>query len=321
MKKLALLAAAALAAGCAQKLDPDEIRAAMPRKEAVRIETPAGTGTEAAAAGLHRVAGADAAAAAFTGTSEFAATTYWTAVSVNVGVWWTLFQIEVVTLFPPTECDTESCTWGPHEGDHGNEWRLVVSREGDGYGYLLQARPPGGAGAFATIIDGVAFPGPERHRSNGAFTVFFDAGDALAHEPGWTKRDFGTLEVTYDTRAGASVDAVFLGGRNADAADPFPMNATYAFDATGEGGELQLAFVRLDTEESLALRSRWIGTGAGRGDAQYQGNGLTYQVSECWSAAPAFELVFDSEPLPDYGSEAACAFPSASWPVVAAPAP
>jgi hypothetical protein len=319
MRKLAFAALAVLAAACGEsKLTADEIRSALPKKEAIRIGTP--DDAAAASAGLQNALRAPAALAT---TSEFAATTYWTAVTVNTAVWWTLLNLEVITLFPPTACTEDACTWGPHLGDDQlNRWQLVVSREGDGYAYALSGQPVAHPEVgFLPLIAGVARRGQDRWHGHGTFTVDFDAAANLDHEAGWTQEDYGVLEVTYDNRTDLQVDAVFLGAQNDDpAAGAEFMNAAYAFDASPGGGTLEIAFETLEAEPyTLSLRSRWNETGAGRGDARVAGNGFTYEKSECWDAAPGAELLFDSEPAGDFGDEALCAFLDAEFATVPLP--
>jgi hypothetical protein len=319
MRKLAFAALAVLAAACGESaLTADEIRDALPKKEAIRIGTP--DDAAAASAGLQNALRALAAPAM---TSEFAVTTYWTAVTVNTAVWWTLLNLEVITLFPPTACTEDACTWGPHLGDDQlNRWQLVVSREGDGYAYALSGQPVAHPEVgFLPLIAGVARRGQDRLHGHGTFTVDFDAAADLDHEAGWTQEDHGVLEVTYDNRTDLQVDCVFLGARSDDPADPVFMDAAYAFDASAGGGTLEVAFRTLELEpRTLSLRSRWNETGAGRGDARVTFDGGWYEKSECWDAAGG-ELLFDTEPNPDYGDEAFCSFLDAEFATLAPPAP
>jgi hypothetical protein len=318
MTKLAsLLAAAALLAACGNEIDPNDVRDALPKAEAIRIGTP----SPAAAEGTLTAAqsGPDQQAAP-TYASEYAVKSYWMAVTVNVGVWWTLKTIEVITAFPPASCDDERCTWGPWH-DQNNFWQLEVRRSGDGYAYDLSARPGSlPASPFEPIVSGIAYPGQDRRHGRGSFTVDFDAEAALDHGILWVQDSFGTLDVTYDNRTALAVDCTFLGARGED--DGRLMNAVYAFDATDAGGELQVAFRTLEgTAQQLSLRTRWNEVGAGRGDARfYSTDGsatLIYEASECWGGAPAFALSYDTDP--SVGAESACAYPAVSYADLAVP--
>jgi len=315
-KTCALLAAAALLAACGEaKIDPNDVRAALPRAEAIQIGTPAADG--APAAGVSRAALASEPGYG----SKFAIRSYWTAVTVNVGVWWSLTLVQLITAFPPTECGVDSCTWGPWNDEAGlNVWRLVVTRAGDGYAYVVAAQPGSRPeDGFVAILSGVAYPGADRDHGNGTFSIDFDAEATLDHGTLWHQDDFGELSVRYDNRSALSIDATFLGAQSDDPADPVFMDAVYAFDDSGAGGELQIAFETLEeTPRNLSLHTRWNGAGAGRGDARFTVGALAYEASECWAgAAASFALVYDTDPA--YGAQAACAFPSAVYADVTLP--
>jgi hypothetical protein len=235
------------------------------------------------------------------------------AVTVNVGVWWTLKLVETITLFPAT-CSDGACTWGPWH-DENNYWKLVVSRSGDGYEYVLSGQKGSTPqGPFVPVVSGLAYPGRDRRHGHGSFTVDFEAEAGLDHGALWQQDSFGTLDVVYDNRDALSIDATFLGARGED--DARLLNAVYAFDATETGGELQVAFRTLEgTPANLSLRTRWNETGAGRGDARYYSTDGTwtveYEASECWSGAPAFALSYDTDPA--FGDEASCAYAPALY--------
>lgn len=313
IKIASLLAAAALLAACGNPIDPTEVRDVLPKADAIQIATPDATPAPGAL-----TVGQDGAPVY---GSEYAVKSYWMAVTVNVGVWWTLKLVETITVFPAT-CSDDACTWGPWH-DQNNYWKLVVSRSGDGYAYeLLGQKGSTPDGAFVPVLSGVAFPGRDRRHGHGAFTVDFEAEAALDHGALWQQNDFGTLDVAYDNRTGLRIDATFLGARGED--DGRLLNAVYAFDATGgNGGELQVAFRTLDDQpaRNLSLRTRWNGEGAGRGDARFFSTDgswtLEYEASECWGGAPTFALVFDTDPA--FGEESSCAYAPASYADLAVP--
>jgi hypothetical protein len=319
MRQLAtLLATAALLAACGKNslsaMNADSVRKALPKPESIQIGTPEARVASARAASGDRAALVQSAP---TYGSVYAATSYWTAVTVNVGVWWTLTSVRAVTLLPPTRCDADSCAWGPVLGDdHLNVWTLEVTRAGSGYDWSLSAHPATG-GAEAKLISGHAIPGADQWHGSGTFTVDFDASAALAHAQGWEQTDFGTLDVAYDNRTTLSVDATFLGARSQDPKDPCNMNAAYAFDATASGGTLQLGFHNLDTDATLGLHTRWNETGAGRGDARFAQQSTTVNASQCWDGAPGYGMVWDGTTLT--GDEALCAFADAEPPTIAIP--
>jgi hypothetical protein len=309
MKKLTAASAALLLAACsAQKSDPaQQYRDALPQAAKIQIGTPSAQPAAAKLSGRQ-----DALSQAPAYQSEYARVSYWTAVTVNVGVWWTLTLVKTITSFPPSaDCNDTACTWGPWAGDDGlNEWKLHVDKVDAHFVYALSARPIAGAAAWTDLLGGTAYPGADRDHGNGSFRIDFDAQLALAHAAGWTQQDFGVLDVTYDNRTDLSIDAALTNGRSDDPNGSYDMDATYSFLGTGTGGDLQLGIVNLDTSERLSLDTRWIGTGAGRGDVDFiDALGTELRASECWAGeALGWVKVFDDKPDPDYGSEALCAF-------------
>ena len=270
---IAFLAAAALTAACAQKIDPNEVRSALPQASAVQIGTPQGTGGSALTV-------------AEVGTaSEYAAASYWTALTFNGATWWILTVVHVITLFPPTSCTDTSCTWGPWlDQAKGATYRLDVSKSGDGYDYVLAGHGDGSAD-FLPLVSGKAFPGSAPSRGNGDFTVNFENGRTI--DP--TSNDHGTLDVSYDNRASLQIGAVFLGARNDDPANPGSqyIDIAYQFGAAATGGELQVAFQTTDHVKNLSLRTRWADGGQGRGDAKYTESTEQVEASQCWPGVTA----------------------------------
>jgi hypothetical protein len=332
MKKLtSLTAAAALALAACQAAEEDAAKAyrdALPKSAAIQVGAPAASTTAGAltAAGAATFTAEAATTAIPTYHSEYAATSYWAAVTFNVGVWWTLELVHAITLYPPSACGDSACTWGPWPSDDRLVlWKLHVTRSAGEYDWVLSARPAADPqAAFVDLLDGHAVPGVDRRRGNGTFTVDFDAQDRLPHPAGWVKKDHGQLAVTYDNRTALHLAATFTGARSEDPNRlDHVMNAAYVFDASGAGGELQLAFADLTASETMALRTRWNALGAGRGDAHanvpnpYAAGRLDYFASECWAGeAAGFVKIYDSDPAYDAG--VACAFDRLD-PTLAAP--
>lgn len=323
MKKTTLLAAALLLAACGEAtIDPaEEFREALPKVEAVEVATyqseasPTATAAPGAA-----VAKGDSGIL----QSEYAVMSHRLALTLNLGVAWSLGLVQLIVAHPATVCEADvSCTWGPWVDDDGlNRWQLHVEKVGDAYVYVLAAQPGSDPGAaFVDVLSGTAYP-VDRARGSGTFTIDFDAQDALDHGALWTKRDFGRLVVDYDNRQNVSVDALFVGARSEESGHA--VNAIYAFDDAPSGGELQLAFEDLETTEAVSMRTRWSAGGAGRADAHYTGpdgagGTLDYRASECWAGhAQAFEEVYDSKH--GIGTESACSpFGTAVYADVALP--
>jgi hypothetical protein len=272
-KTIALLAAAALTAACAKDIDPDDVRAAMPKAGVIQLQYPSSETPGALSA------------PAVGEPSGFAVASVWTALTFNGATFWTLLLLQVITAFPPTECGTDQCTWGPWT-DNATQvvWRLEVGKNGDGFDYVLAAHAADSQ-TFLSIIEGTAFKGSQVGRGNGDFTVNFD--NARTVDP--SKDDHGVLDVSYDNRSNLQIGALFMGARNDDPENPGSefLDIAYQFAELATGGELQIMFETTDDVKNLSLRTRWTTGGAGRGDARYTEDGTAYEASQCWLGAPA----------------------------------
>ncbi len=205
-KLLSLMTAAAVFAACAPADVADQYREALPKKEAIQIGTPDG-GVNAGALSFRR----DALGETPYPGSEYAVMSYWTAVTFNLGVWWTLNLVQFIVAHPPTACDDRSCTWGPWADDKGNNfWQMVVTKEGEAYAYVLSARNAETGGAFMPLLSGTALPGADRDQGSGSFTIDFEVQAGLHHHaPNWVQTDFGTLSVVYDNTSILDIRATF----------------------------------------------------------------------------------------------------------------
>jgi hypothetical protein len=324
-KTLSLAAAAVVIAACSASpsgtasLDPSAVRAALPQASSVQLGTPAAD-TTAAALTAQLPAPLDASSY----QASYAVMSYWTALTVNAGVAITLDIVKAVVAFPPTSCDATSCTWGPWVGDAGlNRYELVVTKQSDaGFAWALSGQNAVTNAAFVPLVSGTAYPGPDSDHGKGAFTMNFDAQDALAHGPAYVKQDFGSVDITYDNLTTISIQATLTGGQNRDPSDPSPMNAVYSFTRDpGHGGVLQIAFENLTTLEKVTLRTRWTSTGAGRADAQDSGTDAVLgtpddlYASQCWAGqATSFQETYDStQPITATNVESNCVFIPASY--------
>jgi hypothetical protein len=320
MQKTSLLAAALLLAACAETPDPAaRFRDALPKTEAAKVDT-----YQSEAAPVAAAPGAVAKGDTAMLQSEYAVMSYSLALTMNVGVAWSLGLVQLIVAHPATTCvEDVSCTWGPWVDDDGlNRWQLHVEKSGDAYVWALSAQPGSQpAAAWVSVLAGTAYP-VDRDHGRGTFTVDFEAEATLDHGHLWEQRDFGRIVIDYDNTSNVSVDALFTGARNQD--NGHAMNAIYAFDDAASGGELQVAFEDLQTTETVALRTRWSAGGAGRGDAHYvgpdgAGGTVDYLATECWAGhAQDFEEVYDSKY--GIGTESLCSpFASALYADVALP--
>jgi hypothetical protein len=94
---------------------PEEARSAIPEASAIRIDTPKDTADAPAAAPANALVAEgepsfDPTSPVLT-HSDYARWSYVTAWTVNGGAWWTLATLRIVTLFPPTACSGDTCTW------------------------------------------------------------------------------------------------------------------------------------------------------------------------------------------------------------------
>jgi hypothetical protein len=327
MKKLTSMIAAALTlAACDAKEDPaDQYRAAMPKNSAVQIHVPDGE----AAGGAQMAAGGRFALGQAPGyLSEYAITSYWTAVTVNVGVWWTLELLQFITAFPPSQCDDGSCTWGPWLGDQGlNYYKLHVEKVDGSYDYALSGQSAAaGVQPWVELISGNAVPGADRDHGRGTFRILFDEFDELQHaDPDW-KKDHGTLTVSYDNTSGLFVHADFVNARNDDP-DRLDnvMNAAYEFVLGPADGDLQIVFEDATAGDSVSLHTRWKRhDGAGRGDLRYVPVGGGELVgSECWNGEHdtlPWAEVYDTSAPDATGAEENCDYLPAEYATLTIPA-
>jgi hypothetical protein len=151
INKPTLPAAALLhAAGGETTIDPAEkFREALPKVEAVEVATyqseasPTATAAPGAA-----VAKGDSGIL----QSEYAVMSHRLALTMNLGVAWSLGLVRLIVAHPATVCEADvSCTWGPWVDDDGlNRWQLHVEKVGDAYVYALSAQPGSGPGAAFT---------------------------------------------------------------------------------------------------------------------------------------------------------------------------
>lgn len=297
MKKLTATLAALLLAACAAEVDPaQKYRDALPKAQSVVLETYKTEGATAGALSVSRQPLGDSDIL----QSEYAVMSYYLALSVNGGAGLMLNLVQFITTFPTSTCDDTSCTWGPWVGDQGwNNYKLVVTKDGDAYVYALSGQNAVVLDSpFVAILTGTAYPADRNHGS-GTFTLDFDAQDALAHPPGYEKTDYGQLVVNYDNTGNPTVGALFIGARNSDPANPHFMNAAYSFEDATSGGQLQVAFENLDTTETLTLRTRWSASGQGRADVVFTAaGGASFTASECWAGRPQdFVEVYDTKHL------------------------
>jgi hypothetical protein len=299
-----------------QTITAEEARTALPTS----AQTEVGAPSAGAAAAPNALVALQAAQPV---TAEYAADTIALATVVNGGVAWALGVVSFVASLPPTTCAGDTCTWGPGSSAlELNDWQLTVAKRGaNDYVWALQGRSKTSPSAsWIAFLSGEAFTTGVRHVGHGTLLVDFDAAAGLPRKTTDPAPQTGKIVGTYDNTAGGHVALQFLGTQ--DDANPLQkVNVAYQFSATSAGGDLQVATRNLTTFASLQLHSRWIETGAGRGDASYSAGGQTITRSQCWDAASTLlNLLYQSTgSTVDVGTESACAFGSAAAPTITAP--
>jgi hypothetical protein len=238
----------------------------------------------------------------------------------NGGSAWVLTLIHAIVQAPATTIKGNVYTWGPgSQALDPADYKLVVTANADGtFAYQLSGRSKTQANAqFEVVIDGKADPRAGDTRGSGEFLIDFDAGKKV--NPVDSGDAKGSVDVRYDL-AKAHLDLTIM---STDAQGQ-PTSADYAYNAAADGGGDMTFDVNGNAGgtallETVTLRSRWLGTGAGRADARIAGGDLgTLQVtaSECWS--PSFGRVFykDSNNFsPAEGAESTCAFATQDLPL------
>jgi hypothetical protein len=195
----------------------------------------------------------------------------------------------------------------------------VVTANADGtFSYQLSGKSKTLTSAkFEVVIDGMADPRPGEAKGSGDFTVDFDASKRI--NPIQSGDAKGTMDVHYDL-AKAHLDLAL----SSTDAQGRPTAADYAYNAAKDGGGDMTFDVSADAGgtallETLTLRSRWLGTGAGRTDARISGGDLgSLQVtaSECWSASFGRVYYQDSNNFAaTEGAESSCAFATQDLPL------
>jgi len=303
MKKLlpTVLGLGIAATGCIpQDAPPQEIERAIPTADQVSIKLPASGRTIGDLAGYYVV------------TRDVTRT-------LNGGSAWVLILIHSIVQQPATSVNGNVYTWGPgSRALDPAEYKLDVTANADGtYDYALSGRNKSQASStFLTVIDGFADPRAGEGKGNGDFSVDFDASRQV--NPVDSGDAKGKATVQYDLSA-RHLDMVAM----APDANGQPASFTYGYNETSDGGGDMTFNVSANVggttlPENVVIRSRWLSTGAGRGDARLANGDLgTSQAiaSECWNTL--FRRVFYTDSVnwqPTEGDASQCAYGTADLP-------
>lgn len=303
---LALTTVLSLAA-CVQEATIHPIGDALPTADQVAMEMPEGASARLVALGQR---------------SDYYVMTRDTTRDLNAVTAWVLIVVHTIVQHPATTIDGDVYTWGPWSGAlDPAEYRLTVTDLGDGsYDWQLDGRSKTEPGAgFLTVISGNAEPSDPVGEGRGRFLIDFAAAEAV--NPVDNDVAQGTAEFTYDlgvvgerttqiaihAEAGVAEAAFdYLYDENLDGSGAFRF--AIAADLDDEGG----------ADERAEIQSRWLASGAGRGDATITGgdlDGVTVSASECWDTT--FRRVYYADSAgfaPTEGEVTDCAFADAAMP-------
>jgi hypothetical protein len=284
---LALIVCAGCSASPAQSLV-----AALPARAELHVDVPAA---------------ADTADGGATTTAQLYLVTHQTSTQLNGAVDSVLDLIGKITSQPPTHAGPDVAEWGPFTPSLSPAtYRLLVHRVApDQVQYHLDGRPKDASddAAFQPIITGLSNDGSDARA--GQFAVDVNLAHALdpAANPGT-----GALQASYQLAAATAV-RMQLGDGTAAAA--------YRYDRGPDGsGDFRFATHANITGDPANLedgivRSRWLPSGAGRGDAHVRNGdaGAGMDLSECWD--PSFARTFVTNGKDAGGDPASCVFPDA----------
>jgi hypothetical protein len=304
MRKLMCLCIA-LVAACGAGAFKDQARDAMPDSSGVQMKTPSNSSSQ-----MQSSSDSSAQALTSANASDWYKVTVAYAAAVNFGTVWTLGIVEAVVANEPTTCTSDSCTWGPGSGALDPlTYQLVVKKSADTFDWELDAQPKSApSSAFVKLISGNAIPSGIRHRGSGTFTIDLDAAATL---PGHAT-DQGKIVIAYSNIGPAHVEAHFNGVKDSNPNHSGQLgNAYYNYQENASGGgDLEIAWHNLTSDERDDIHSRWKVDGSGRADVQVVQTGAMGQFSECWdTAANGFVTTFN----PNVGVEAACSIAGAQF--------
>lgn len=309
----------------------DELLAGLPSRDDVSIDVP----------------GNDGQALSLGETSEFYRITYGVSRTINGGLYWIYDLIDHIVSLPPTESDENRRVWGPSEprGLERNSFRFTAVRvAADQFQYVLEGRPKDATEEedWLVLFDGEAFI--ENEKGKGTLNLYFDSSHVLGDDP-----HVGTASVVYDTTLPddrREVNVIFDQFANTANGDA-PTAAIYHYAENGDAsGELEFSFngdlhandaFPKPLVETFTIKSRWLGTGAGRSDVIISGgeiptelatylpesNATSVKASECWD--DNFGLTYaDTHPeelrdavRPLLGDVANCPFAEGDFPAEA----
>ncbi len=299
-----------------------EFAAGVPRQETVAMNVPGSSAKALEVEGSSKALQGE--------TAEWYTITRGVSAVVNGGALAVGALVRLITDYPATTVTVDSAVWGPWQGPLDPvEWKITVTRVAPHqYQYKFEGRDKHDATApYVTVLSGAHAPGLDKAGGEmegfGAGTVTLD-WNARATLPG-PDGNVGTANYTYSHVGPAEVVTITAKFRQVkDDKQPGKLvDVDYAFvQNPGADGSMDFIYdVPADGNSAGGLgkvRSRWLWNGAGRSDVSLVPTNLnlTYTQSECWDTN--YLSVYKATPLSseakdNYGSESACAFPTAQF--------
>lgn len=325
MKRILAVTSVLLLAGCGLNQKGEEFRKGFPKANDVKVNVPAkGQALSGTAQRQDGLIGE---------TATFYQFTRGITVVCNTATAFVLGLVKAISDNPATSVTGNVAVWGPHtDALSPNTYKFTVTKNADhDYSYVLEGKGKSEADTdFKVILSGshkVAVDGAGMEMEgfgNGTFMLDWDKSKLLPeHGP-----EVGTATFTYsrlDAAANTKIDIDFHQVKDNDTGKL--VNAAYKYDSTPAAGgtfEFQMAkdldngAVGKTAIENMAIKSRWLQTGAGRSDVKATGGDLNVaaNASECW------DLNFNSQylgaswaPTFGWGTEAAgcTAFSAAAY--------
>ena len=256
------------ASGCGQK-DLLDFQGALPEDSEVAIKVPGSDGSGQPLLGSR---------------SDFYDTTYNVSRGINGGVGWVLGLSRAISLQQPTKHEGNTFIWGPSQpqGLERISWRFTAEKLAERHWqFWLEGRPKasGDEADFKRVYEGDVTRAEGQRRGHGTLALFFDHSQELEGKVcGNGNRDVleGRADVVFASDAEprtVAVDFSEFRNRCDDGAVREPAHYRYS-EATDGAGDFQFSWRgnvhRLNENkpdaEKWTIRSRWMSSGAGRGD-------------------------------------------------------
>jgi hypothetical protein len=227
-----------------------------------------------------------------------------------------LSLIDTVRAFPPSERQAGHRVWGPFPNQEHPGWqaRVVIDRADDAaasvtFTYSVDVRPTGSAAAWLPLITGTVHSNGGVRRGQGQMVLTTTAPRAAGYPldmlDGWESLTIDYQSVTFPVTSTMTLISHPESRRTV---------YSYAEEADGAGAMVfDFPTPQFAPFATVArIHSRWLASGAGRGDFQVlEGVSARARGTDCWSADTRASFVSrDLEPARNLGDAATCALPA-----------